>query len=224
VAVPTISVVIPARDSARHIGRCLDAVLAQESERLEVIVVEHGSTDGTDDVVRGYPDVQLFHTDIPGIAAGRNRGVAAAVAPLIAFCDSDDEWLPGKAHRQAEHLRARPDLAAVLCEQEIALDGVERPSWVALDHRGRYGVMPTSGIYRAEVFAEVGGFVESPTGQANDDFDLLVRMREHGLRMEILDEELMRRHVHDANYTHRTGGYGPGVIEALRGHVRRTRA
>jgi glycosyltransferase involved in cell wall biosynthesis len=219
---PTVSVVVPAYDGAAFIDRCLESMLAQHSETIEVVVVDDGSTDGTADIVERYPEVRLVRGTHRGVAAARTAGIASASAPFIGFCDQDDEWLPDKAHRQADYLRTRPDVAAVLCRQRVVLDEVDRPSWLVDDRAGDPGgVPPLSGLFRADALVALSGFVDSPLG--NDDFDLLVRMRERGLRLEVLGDALVRRHVHDANASHDLGSYGPGVIEVLRRRARRAR-
>lgn len=94
-----ISVVIPLYNKAAHIQRALDSVLAQSCTDCEVIVVNDGSTDGSEKIVERYTDprIRLIHREHVNSAGGhaaRNRGIAEARADLIAFMDADDEWLP----------------------------------------------------------------------------------------------------------------------------------
>src|SRR5262245_57694351 len=96
-SVNAISVVIPTYNRAHLIRRAVDSALLQCTERDEVIVVDDGSTDGTTDILTRYAG-HVRYLKLPHAGAGhaRNAGIAAARNPLIAFLDSDDEWLPGK--------------------------------------------------------------------------------------------------------------------------------
>ncbi|HQP88410.1 MAG TPA: glycosyltransferase family A protein [Thermoanaerobaculia bacterium] len=89
-----VSVVIPLYQKAAHIRRALDSVLSQTFSRLEVIVVDDGSTDDGGQLVRQCGDnrVRLVRQPNGGAGAARNRGVAEATADLVAFLDADDEW------------------------------------------------------------------------------------------------------------------------------------
>jgi len=91
-----ISVVIPLYNKVNHIKRALDSVLAQTYQDFEVIVVNDGSTDGSEKVVEQYTDlrIRLINQENAGESAARNRGIAESKGDLIAFLDADDEWLP----------------------------------------------------------------------------------------------------------------------------------
>lgn len=87
---PVISVVIPVLNMADTIGPCLDALLAQRipAAEMEIIVVDNGSTDGTQAVVDRYAVTSLSEP-LPGAANARNRGIRAARGTLVAFTDAD---------------------------------------------------------------------------------------------------------------------------------------
>jgi len=106
-----ISVVVPSYDRAHLITVAIDSALAQLDEGDELIVVDDGSTDDTAEVVARYGNrVRYVAVAHAGAGAARNRGLAEAKNPLVAFLDSDDVWLPGRIDLQRELLRARPDL------------------------------------------------------------------------------------------------------------------
>ena len=101
----TICVVIPAYNSAKHIRRAIDSVLAQTRRPDEIVVVDDGSTDDTAGVVETYgSDVRVIHQENAGASVARNAGINAATSEWIAFLDSDDEWLPEKLQVQSELL------------------------------------------------------------------------------------------------------------------------
>lgn len=90
-----ISVVIPLYNKAPHISRAIESVLAQTVQPSEIIVVDDGSSDGSDKIVKNYlkQGVKLIQQLNQGVSAARNRGVEEASEPYIAFLDADDEWL-----------------------------------------------------------------------------------------------------------------------------------
>jgi glycosyltransferase involved in cell wall biosynthesis len=91
--VDRISVVIPTYNRAALIGRALESALTQQRPGSEIVVVDDGSTDGTDRILAGYADrVRVIGQANRGGAAARNRGVAEARGEWIAFLDSDDLW------------------------------------------------------------------------------------------------------------------------------------
>ncbi|MHC4579650.1 MAG: glycosyltransferase family 2 protein [Planctomycetota bacterium] len=91
-----LSVVVPAFNEVRTIGRCLAALRRQERRDVEVLVADDGSRDGTADLVaRWFPQVRLLALPHRGSAAARNAAVRAARAPRIAFLDADCVPCPG---------------------------------------------------------------------------------------------------------------------------------
>jgi glycosyltransferase involved in cell wall biosynthesis len=107
----SISVVIPAYNSAAYIKRSVDSVLAQTLKPDEIIVVDDGSTDNTADIVSQYGSkVTLIQQKNAGPSTARNTGIKAATGEWIAFLDADDEWLPEKLQLQIENLQRNPQL------------------------------------------------------------------------------------------------------------------
>src|SRR4051794_34729501 len=96
---PRIAVIIPAYNRAGVVARAIDSVLKQQFEDFELIVVDDGSADNTVEVARGFTDPRVKVIELGrnrGSNAARNAGIMSASAPLIAFLDSDDSYLPGK--------------------------------------------------------------------------------------------------------------------------------
>ena len=91
-----LSVVICSLNGAEGVGRCLEALVAQETDaRYEIVVVDDGSIDDTSDVARAWGATLVRHAVNRGVAAARNSGIAAATAPVVAFLDDDCEPTPG---------------------------------------------------------------------------------------------------------------------------------
>ncbi len=84
-----ISVVIPAYNEEKYIGKCLDSIKAQTVSPDEVIVVDNNSKDRTKDVVAGYPFAKLVTESEQGMIPARNRGVAEATGDIVVRCDAD---------------------------------------------------------------------------------------------------------------------------------------
>jgi glycosyltransferase involved in cell wall biosynthesis len=104
-AVPVVSVIIPAYNRARTVGRAVDSVLAQTFHDFEIIVVDDGSQDDTRETLARFGGrIRLICQKNQGVSAARNTGIRAAQGRWVAFLDSDDEWLPTKLALQMECL------------------------------------------------------------------------------------------------------------------------
>lgn len=87
---------MPLYNKEPHVKRALDSVINQTIQDFEIIVVNDGSTDKSADVVKSYSDarIRLINQKNAGVSAARNKGIDEAESRLVAFLDSDDEWMP----------------------------------------------------------------------------------------------------------------------------------
>ena len=99
------------------IARSIESVLSQTFQDFEIIVVDDGSTDNTEEVVNSFNDERIRyvrHEQNKGEAAARNTGIKLARGDYIASQDSDDEWLPEKLARQIEVFENSPPEVGVV--------------------------------------------------------------------------------------------------------------
>ena len=197
---PDISVIIPTFNRRAMLLEAIDSVLAQSTRSFELIVIDDGSTDGTaEQLARFEHTIRFERIEHSGPAAARNRGVALAHAPLLAFLDSDDLWAPTKLERQLAFMNANPD-CAISQTNEIWIRNGRRVN-PGLRHRKRSGdifidslrtclISMSATMMRTELFRSLTGFDQSMS--AAEDYDLWLRIlldHEAGL----LDEPLVTR-------------------------------
>ena len=107
---PTVSVIIPTYNRAERVSAAVKSVMAQTPSELEIIIVDDGSSDGTEKVIRPFVEgsggrISYFRQDNRGVSAARNKGIALARGEWIAFLDSDDVWIPEKLEWQFRAIR-----------------------------------------------------------------------------------------------------------------------
>jgi glycosyltransferase involved in cell wall biosynthesis len=200
---PLISCIVPVYNGAHFLGEALDSILAQTYRRLEVIVVDDGSTDATPAVASEYgPLVSYVRQTHAGVASARNRGLAEASGDFVAFLDADDRWHSEKLARQMARFAARPEL-------DLSVTGGQNfwmPGLAEMDERSRdprytepwpgYG-SPVTLLARRVAFDTVGPF--DPRFTVSEDRDWFIRAAELGLISELLEEVLVYRRLHGAN-------------------------
>ncbi len=204
-----VSVVIAARNQAAWLGEAIASVCAQTFADWELVVVDDGSTDATRDVVMrhgGDRRVRYVHQAHAERSAARNRGIAETSAPLVAFLDADDCWLPEKLAKQVAALAAEP--AAGLCYTPArfvdatgqSLPIRKPPRTIAGDvfprlMRGNVIIL-ASVVVRRRCLDEVGGFDATLPTYGCEDWDLWLRIARRW-PVAVVDEELTlyRRHA-----------------------------
>jgi glycosyltransferase involved in cell wall biosynthesis len=181
---PLVSVVIPTYNRGDVIRRAIDSVLQQDFKDFELIVVDDGSADNTCDVLEAYHKrIRVVSQEHCGVSAARNRGIRSASGELIAFLDSDDEWLPAKLTRQIER-RSRNKTYFICHTDEIWMRG-GRPVPQKAIHRKQGGhfferalerclISPSSAMISAPLLEKVGLFDENLP--AAEDYDLWLRV------------------------------------------------
>jgi GT2 family glycosyltransferase len=194
-ALPFVSVIVTVRNGAEEIGGCLSSLLRTEypPRSREILVLDHGSTDLTAEVMRGYP-VQYLVEAGPGVCQARNRGIELSRGEILAFTDPDcvvsAGWLR-ELVRPFEDPAVGGVAGAILpypgttpAERFAARrrsHTQERP----LSHPRRPFAMSPNVAFRREVFQRIGGFDTLFPGGGWEDADLCWRFsRETTYRLE----------------------------------------
>lgn len=123
----SITVVIPTYNRAKWLPATVASVLRQTRPADEVLIVDDGSRDDTEEVCRAFPaPVRYVRQENAGVSAARNRGAREARGDWVAFLDSDDLWEPTKLEVQLAALEATPDAGWSISEC-VLVDGEDRP-------------------------------------------------------------------------------------------------
>lgn len=209
---PYISVLLPVYNSAAYLAATIGSILTQTFRDFELIIINDGSTDNSEAIIRSFSDSRIRYLQQPnrGLVASLNRGIAEARGRYIARIDGDDLCLPSRFAQQAAWLDEHPDTAVVGCFVTfINEEGAETGTWPA--DRANYtaeqirkalpriNCMAHPGIMaRAETLRR---FMYDPAQRHIEDYDLWLRMQAEGERMEKVPEPLLLYRVHGASIT-----------------------
>lgn len=110
-----ISVIIPSYNSAKYISTAIDSVLTQTYQDFELIIIDDGSTDNTQEIIQSYKDSRItyIYQKNAGPAVARNNGIRIANGEYIAFLDADDYWQDKKLELQINKFKENKDLGFV---------------------------------------------------------------------------------------------------------------
>lgn len=231
VSFPTLSVVMPARNSERHLGEALDALAAQVYPAWwEVIIISGGSTDRTVQIARSYrerlPHLQVLASAEPAIpAAAQNLGIAAASGEALVFLDSDDRVGPeyllhlGRALTGHELVGGRVRVEEINTAEQVAMRRPLQDHEIERFCGYRPAVIGAAMAARRVSVQQVGGFDETLVTQ--QDLDLSWRLAEAGAAPAFAPEAVL-------HYRYRAGarqllrqhiGYGLGEVRLFRKHA-----
>ncbi|MEZ5319806.1 MAG: glycosyltransferase family 2 protein [Vicinamibacterales bacterium] len=205
---PLVSVVIPTYNHARFLAEAIDSLLAQDYPRLEVVVVDDGSTDGTGEILESYRDRIVFERQAnSGQSAALNRGWALARGEILSYLNSDDVLRPGAVRLAVDAFAAAPDASFVYGDFEL----IDLDSRVYRTVRTVESAFPEmvarfitvagpGGFFRASALERAGGW--DPHFKQNPDVDFLFRLGLTG-RFVRIPAVMAAFRVHEGSQTYR---------------------
>ncbi|MBD0305520.1 MAG: glycosyltransferase family 2 protein [Nitrospiraceae bacterium] len=184
---PLVSVVIPVFNGAPFIEKAVASVRGQRIRNVEMIVVDDGSTDGTQAILASLQreGLRWYQQAHGGPARSRNRGIEAAHGEYIALLDCDDVWLTDKLDVQLSVMQARPEVGVVHTDYEVVDDSgkvLERVHAGRSDEplvkafAGGHAALPSTLLIRRHVLRNVGALNADLYG--SEDSDLTIRLYE----------------------------------------------
>ncbi|HWP34054.1 MAG TPA: glycosyltransferase [Thermodesulfobacteriota bacterium] len=229
-----LSIVIPTYNRAELLARCLAGLARQEPApaRVEVVVVDDGSTDDTaarvEALARGFPfALRCVRKPNGGAASARNRGIREARGELVAFLDDDCVPRPDWVRRAVEAARGHPDVSGFggLVEPAGTTSRIARYiadrrllAGPALDGGRVVAVVTANALFRKRDLEAIGGFDERFRQPGGEDVDLSRRLLESGRRLARAEGLVVEHHhregVRPFLKTYYWYGYGSGLIRA----------
>lgn len=184
---PRITVVMPVYNGAAYLGEALRSILAQTERDFEFVIIDDGSKDGSESVIKEFTDprIRFFRQANSGLAATLNRGIGLARGEYIARQDQDDISLPGRFEKQAGFLDAHPRCALVGTRAEI-WEGERRTGRAhdhpAEDHLLKFDLLfdnpfvHSSVMLRKSALDKTGLYTTDPLRQPPEDYELWSRL------------------------------------------------
>lgn len=204
---PKVSVTMPCYNCEETVGQAIESILGQSFDDLELIAADDGSTDGTASVIKKYADKDarlkplfLAHQGVVGAA---NAAIETASGLYIARMDADDLALPGRIEKQTTLLDENPQIGLTSCRVGFGgdrdkcagyahyvdwINTLVEPDDISLNRFVEFPFANPSIMMRSSLVQELGPFRD---GEFPEDYELVLRWLEAGVKMRKVDEELL---------------------------------
>ncbi|MDJ0689881.1 MAG: glycosyltransferase family 2 protein [Xenococcaceae cyanobacterium MO_188.B32] len=201
---PLVSVIIPTYNRGNLIGQTLDTVLGQSYQNLEIIIVDDGSTDNTEEVIKAIQDSRVRYINYQpnrGGSTARNIGIKNATGEYIAFLDSDDLWKLNKIDLQLASIFSCSNPRKVVSYTQFIVNQGNAEQKIILPNRGKIktetladylfcsrGQMQTSTLMLHRSLASEIFFRQDL--KKHQDWDFCLRLEANGAIFSFLDKPL----------------------------------
>ena len=193
-------VVMPVYNCEKFISEAIESVIKQTYKPHEIIVVDDGSDDNSSAIIKTYPNVRYFYQQNKGTASALNNGLRKVTGNFIAFNDADDLWEKNKLKKQIQKLNDDKTIDVIFSYHK-RFYSKERHQTTESELADSQRILPAyfkgSLLIRKESFLKVGLFDESIV--MGDFLDWYRRAEDLGIKMEMLNEVLFYRRIHNAN-------------------------
>lgn len=179
---PLISVIIPSYNHGHYLPTAINSILSQTYKTFEIIIVDDGSTDDTQQIITAFPDIKYFFQKNKGLSAARNRGVKESSGQYLIFLDADDWLFPGALKINFEKICQKPEVAFVAGGYEmiyepnntswIIQENVQEMHYCRLLERNFLG-MHASILFQKWIFDI---FIYDESLQSCEDYDLYLKI------------------------------------------------
>lgn len=176
---PIVSIIVPCYNQAPYIAETLNSVLASNFEAWECIIMDDGSTDRSEEIIRPFCEkdkrIRYYRQENSGVSRARNHAVEYASGEFLLPLDGDDRIAPSYIRLAVEYMREHPDTRLVYCLAEH-FDQLNGP-WLLPEYRYEWLVVENmifnTSLFRKADFERVGGYNENmKTGFEDWDFFL----------------------------------------------------
>jgi glycosyltransferase involved in cell wall biosynthesis len=184
---PTISVILPVYNGFPYLQLAVESILTQEFQDFEFIVINDGSTDSSESIIKSINDsrIRFLQQRNQGLPATLNTAIGLARSEFIARQDQDDISFPLRLQKQAEFLNANPDIGMVGTNAEIWVGDRKTDRLLAHpadDASIKFNLLfdnpfvHSSVMIRRSVFEKIGGYCENKSRQPPEDYELWSRV------------------------------------------------
>ncbi|MES2574152.1 MAG: glycosyltransferase family 2 protein [Bacteroidota bacterium] len=224
---PFFSVIISLYNKENFIGNTLKSVLNQSFTNFEVIIVNDGSTDYSEQKVFQFNDerIHYYYKKNEGVSSARNFGIEKAKAEYITFIDADDYWYPDFLEEMFKNIHSYPELKVFSAAIEIETSKKVIPSHYSIKKTGEHEIVnyfsasfketaicTSCAVFHKSVFEKTGLFDDKI--KSGEDTDMWIRI---GLTYPILFSwKILARYVYDANSLSKNTGFNYEKINFLK--------
>jgi glycosyltransferase involved in cell wall biosynthesis len=218
-----ISAIIPTLNRCDVLKRALDSIYAQTLPVDEVIVIDGGSTDGTEAMIQQhFPHCHYSSRKNKGVSEARNIGIQQSRGEWIALLDSDDEWLPGKLAAQFTELEKYPERRLCHTEEIWVRNGVrvnqmkkhaKSGGWIFKKCLPLCAISPSATVLKRSLLDEVGLFDEEMI--VCEDYDLWLRICSQEAVAYVEEPQIIKYGGHEDQLSHQLWGMDRFRITAL---------
>jgi len=198
---PLVSVIVPVYNGEKFIEEAIENILSQNYPALEIIIVNDGSTDNSEEIIKNLPiDIRYFYQENDGPSSARNRGIRDVSGEFIAFLDVDDLWPENNLNLLVDILQNNPDVLVVRGYAQILEKNTTTGKYdYAGNPKESFPGYIGAGLYRKEAFNEVGLFDEFM--KFGEDADWFKRAEELKINILKLEEITFFVRRHESNMT-----------------------
>lgn len=212
---PLVSIILPTYNREKYISKAIKSVIEQTYTNWELLVIDDGSTDRTESIVKSFKDKRIKYiyqenSGKPSVA--RNKGIDLSIGEYIAFIDSDDLWTTDKLEKQMSYLlNVNLGIDMIFSNALImTINNIKRGYWSNVGNEkgylsriellGKNHIPLPSVVLRRDCLKSIGKFNESNDLKIGEDYDLWLRISDR-YKIYYINEPLVIVYKHATNTT-----------------------